>query len=347
MTTFPSAMADHEAPATDENGFELVHGGKPTACLLETMPGADENFKGMKCESKRLYELERHENEIVWVDDMPEKFQVPALDDIEAARRDYAILLRTQLVQRQQKVHSIVVQSPLIKSALKGILNNYPGLFLQKDPLVFEAPFKAFVHRWDAFCAACERHDDLKTRQHLILLKENLEPELQPSFNAISNFIKYKVVEFEHLWAIYAPTSIIVAQKDKAECAFRVRKVEVKIQEDQKFLVIQCHYVDWDGEKFGRSLQVLAIAEYEGTAGLGELTAFPLEHHPDKAAIQEQLLERGRKFESLAGILYRSYEGIAYDMTQGKPAPKFVKGRIVIDPSKSGQLRSGSLYSLC
>src|SRR5947207_13726342 len=97
--------------------------------------------KGMRCESKRLYEkLEYGDTD--WVEEIPADIKAKN----EAAIADskispFALILRTQFSNGKAKLHSIVVQSPVIREALKDILRDYPGIFLGKDPLIFTSPF--------------------------------------------------------------------------------------------------------------------------------------------------------------------------------------------------------------
>lgn len=291
----------------------------------------EEEEAGMKAESKRLYDsgTTRPGEDIDWLDEMPEKFKNEG--DVEAARRGYAILLRTQLVGRRQKLHSIVVQSPLLKDALKGIMSNYPGLLLAKDPLVFDAPFKAFVHRWHEFCEACSKHKDERTREHLNILKSAVEPELKEPFQAIENFAKYGAIEFDYLWTVFSPSSIVIAMRNKAQCAFKIRKTENKIHDGQMYFILHCYFVDWNGKGFGRSLSIIAIPHFEGSSTMSDLPAYPLEYHPEKDAVRALLLERGTAFRNLAGVCYRAYDGIGIDYTRTPPAFLNVNGRIVVD----------------
>ena len=65
----------------------------------------------------------------------------------------------------------------------------------------------------------------------------------------------------------------------------------------------------------------LAIPEYAETVGISQLSAYPLEHHPNCIELIEEFASRGRKFEELSGVHFRTYDGIAIDKTGSEPVP--------------------------
>src|SRR5947207_7760986 len=117
-----------------------------------------------------------------------------------------------------------------------------------------------------------------------------------------------------------APGSFVYSVQVKVKCAFKLRKIEIHIsRRDKKFFVLHCYYIDWDGKRFDRALHIVAITLFDGSAGQSDLPAYPLEYHPTKALIKQELIGRGQKFESYAGVLYWAYEGVAVDNTDQEP----------------------------
>jgi hypothetical protein len=275
--------------------------------------------KGMRCESKRLYEKKSEYGDIDWVEEIPADVKArneAALTD--SKRSSFALILHTQFDNGKGKLHSIVVQSPLIKEALKDILRDYPGIFLGKDPLTFEAPFRPIVHRWKALEDACGQDVETEIGRHLKLFKSTLESELQETFSVMRDFATQGAIEFEQLWTIFAPGSLVASVKEEIQCAFKVTKTKeyMSRSEGRKYFIIYCYYIDWDGTRFGRAPEMLVIPEFEGNASPSDLLVYPLENHPKKNSLMAMLIERGKRFQALADTLYKAYDGIAMDFNE-------------------------------
>jgi hypothetical protein len=90
--------------------------------------------------------------------------------------------------------------------------------------------------------------------------------------------------------------------------------------------------IDWNGNNFGRSIEVIRLLEFKGTVPILALKAFPLSFHPHQDKVKELLINRGRKFERLAGSHYKEYDGFAVSWDKDKnEIPCHCQGRIIID----------------
>lgn len=100
-------------------------------------------------------------------------------------------------------------------------------------------------------------------------------------------------------------------------------------------------YIDWDGTRFGTNKCNIKITQYAGTRKISSLGVFPLDFHPEKDDMSARLLERGTKFEALAGSHYKHYSGIGWKLNQFGGKDKFnIKGRIVIDTGSWNRLNA-------
>ncbi|KAM3542009.1 hypothetical protein ARSEF1564_005109 [Beauveria bassiana] len=175
------------------------------------------------------------------------------------------------------EIDSLIIQSPLLKNALGDILQDYPGITTDVTRLKFYAPFECFMHRWEEFEeATIDEHRDATTRQHLQLL--------------------YKILT-DDLASVYA----WVGTYDRSPCG--------------PIYSINCSYVDWDGVRIGWVEKTIEIAEFAGTKPLSKLSCYPLKDHPNRAVIEEELRQRGRRWEALRGFRYKAYNGIALSST--------------------------------
>jgi hypothetical protein len=84
--------------------------------------------------------------------------------------KQYAILKCNEKSSDSRKkvsLHSIIVQSPLIKKVLGEVFAGYEGITTELDRLVFAKPFEPLVHRWERLRAARKFESDHETRGHL------------------------------------------------------------------------------------------------------------------------------------------------------------------------------------
>jgi hypothetical protein len=281
---------------------------------------------GMKCEAKRLYSKEGSGYITDWVDEIPDKLMDPEYG-YGGNWGEFALLLRTRLIQGQQRLHSVVIQSPLLKYALNKIFAGYPGFFVGNTTLEVESPFTVFVHRWDALVRACEGTYDLDTARHLRLLKTALEIELEETFTTIKDFKTHGGIEFEQLWTVFKPRILVFSNGEGTECAYKVMRTEYSVEDGKRYLFVHCCRIDFDGNMFGYALHVFAVPLYQGVCHFSDLNVYPLDCHPDRDALIRRLVERGRKFESYADVLYRAYDGMASDNTGISPKLRRVRDR--------------------
>ncbi|KAK5109959.1 hypothetical protein LTR16_005692 [Cryomyces antarcticus] len=105
---------------------------------------------GMQAGLKHLYSgKEDKRGRFQWQPTVPVDVGKPA-EDAETAR--YALLVRNVKVYNDPRkvmaIHSIVVQSPLLKKLLEDVLVGYPGVTVGLQRLEFSGRFEPLIHRW-------------------------------------------------------------------------------------------------------------------------------------------------------------------------------------------------------
>lgn len=105
---------------------------------------------GMKSGLKHFYSgKEDKKGRFQWQEEMPKDVGDPAENEKTAK---WALLVRNVKVyndpRRVLSMHSIVVQSPLLKKLLAGVLKNYPGVTVGLNRLEFCGKFEPLIHRW-------------------------------------------------------------------------------------------------------------------------------------------------------------------------------------------------------
>lgn len=268
-----------------------------------------------------------------WVDKVPEDVE-EAAENNETAR--HALIVRNKKCLDSRKkfeIHSIIVQSPWLKTALAEVLKGYPGVCCSLDRLEFNAPFEPFVHRWGQMLRFKEMKHDEKTTEHFSLLFSVLKEELKDTIKAFEDYVAHGVITYQHLWTIFQPGGIVFSDSHQGTtCALEFRNGKYAKTNCGNSYQLTCESIDWNGTNFGRSNQCLQVWEFSGTRLIKSLHSYPLSFHPEKEAVKALLIERGKKFESLAGYHYNGYEGFAVNWDrEGKEMLVDVAGRMIVD----------------
>lgn len=252
---------------------------------------------------------------------MAMSMKASAMSAKERERSKYAILVRMELRPRARftednpvQIHSLVIQSPLLRSVLLRVFKGHPGMNSAEHKLSFTKPLTPFVHRWESLLQAAEEEKDATTRQHLDLLLDAIkEPELNGTIATRDLLIQRDAITFDQLWMIFEPGSIVIAIKDKAECAFEIVKPEARKNKQGCWFVLDAVCTDWDGETYGKGTVSLLIPYFTGAEKISELDVIPMKLHRQKERITRTLLKRGEKFQDLAEVKYMLYRGTAID----------------------------------
>ncbi|KAJ6784061.1 hypothetical protein PWT90_00348 [Aphanocladium album] len=259
--------------------------------------------------------------------------------------KKFAIIVRKNVFSEKPKqasstkpleIDSLVIQSPLLKRALGDILRDYPGITTDVTRLKFFAPFECFVHRWEELEEAIADEDrDATTREHLQLLHKILTDELSATIQLRKDYFKNKVTDFEHCWFLFTPGCTILTELHGQPIAARFNRGSYVQTQCGMMYSIDCSYIDWDGVRVGWVTKSTAISQFHGTKSFSKLSCYPLEYHPQRATIEDQLRERGRRWEALRGFRYKAYSGIAlYTPDQKTLSRERVTCRIVLDGAR-------------
>ena len=306
----PQAVVETSVPTAATNGDVTV-----IQSLSPQPPQSDTAVElGMSCEAKSLYEgPSKCECCINWVDKTAE--------EVEEARAmttnlhgDAAVLTRQRNGHGGEDpfmLHSVVIQSPLLKKTLQKVLKSYPGISPELNDLTFEAPFVPLFHRWEELLEAGRNETSTETRKHIKVLCDVLEPEFAKARNTLHECRVHGVIKFESLWVIFKPGELIHCTIDGQECIAKLREASyVKSPLSGKLnFELQSEVVDFDGSMFGYGLEYTQLGQYRGTAHTKDLAAMPLEMLPNKLNVRAKLVDRGRKFEKLRGYNFKHYAG--------------------------------------
>ncbi|KAJ6438231.1 AAA family protein [Purpureocillium lavendulum] len=295
----------------------------------------EKQMVGIVPESKDLYaKLDQHGNRS-WTEKKP--------DDLEEAAENeetekYAIIVRKQKPtdadsRKPLVIDSIIIQSPYLRPILADVLHDYPGILTNLSRLKLTAPFECFVHRWERFDAA--RNDPAlegPAKEHVELLYRIMKEELGDVIQLREDYFKNKAVAWEHAWTLFPPESIVFGYKNGKPVAAKFKRGYYAQTQCGKIYFLKCRIIDWDGVRMGWTDLDQQIPEFPGTMPFSAMPCYPLDYHPEAASVKQMLIERGRKFDSLAGYCYRAYKGPAlWHPEANKTRRETVQSRIVVD----------------
>ncbi|KAE8318773.1 P-loop containing nucleoside triphosphate hydrolase protein [Aspergillus transmontanensis] len=307
------ATCERGAPmAPDPNSLPVVYA--PTGSISEV---------------HNLYESKPDKRgRTTWTKEYPDDLTVPA-ENTESGQ--YALLVRNVKCYDGRKplqIHSIVVQSELLKEFLVKVFKDYPGLTMTLKRVEFKPPFMPFVHRWEEFSNARDEVKDPMTKSVVDLLYNILEEELRETITRRKDLILNGVVTHDMLWAIFEPGVNVYCIHGDHE---RVLQSSSASTNCEGVFVVSAKYVDYDGNGFGYRKQGQCIPPFQGTVPITSLPVFPLHFHSNAAIIRDNLIARGRVWEEHSGYHYKQYEGPGFTKFMGQGMQLNVKSRIIID----------------
>jgi hypothetical protein len=112
-------------------------------------------------------------------------------------------------------LHSVVIQSPLLKDLLKVVLAGYPGVTVSLRRLEFSGTFQPLIHRWGEFKAGIQRLKDGANREgaderaterleHAELLYKLLETEFEETISSSQDMISQGVITYDLVWTVFS-----------------------------------------------------------------------------------------------------------------------------------------------
>lgn len=262
---------------------------------------------GMRPETKQLY---RHDDRSTWDEWNPGNIRADA--EAGSFAQECALIVRREphpSKNNQAALHSITVQSPLIKKVLEGAFEGYEGLNTQLKQLTFKAPFHPFYYRWHRLEKLRQDEQDQDTKNHLDLLYAILSKEIVPHIEVMEDLTKNKVINFDYLWTIFSPGMEVYTKIDGHDRIILLRDSRYGANMSGEYFSLECRYIDCDGSRFGYVETSLEINSFDGVKKLVDLDAFPSHLHPDVEGLVGRLHTRGDKLEQLNGFNHMSYSG--------------------------------------
>lgn len=281
---------------------------------------------GMAAETKDIY---RKSSWDPWQEWTEEEIGVDGRSSQASAK--YALIVRREkehgeIDESVLSLHSITVQSPLLKKILGPVFKGYKGIKPNLKKLEFHAPFREFFYRWDEFIQADPRNDSADSSEecsHYKLLADIIHAEIKPRIEQTSDLLNNGVISFDYVWTLFEPDIEVYTMVEGRDRLFSLSSSNYSKTPDGTVAYVLCaRFIDTDGDTFGYTETTLNILPFENVKPILELEVIPARLFPHLNEVKDRLVQRGRVFESLKGIHHRTYSGMYSLSSTASSIPK-------------------------
>lgn len=233
------------------------------------------------------------------------------------------------------------MKSPYILKACKDVIQEWPGISWNTDPLEVRLPlrfphlmltfqyqkldpdmFLTFLQEFtdyrDALQAKKPKLDqDTHVLESVNLLLSSLSTDYRTTIAKINRLTSHSEITFDHLYAILVPRTLFVTR-----CAitglprlFKLTAFQRTAMDGKPVYQLSCESVDVvdrsTSQTVGRIQTTILLRYFKGTMNIQSLEAYPIKYHPDERKLRETLLQRGKKWFGLIGVHHKQFDGVA------------------------------------
>ncbi len=208
------------------------------------------------------------------------------------------------------KNHSVDIQSPLLVTALKPIVQEV-GVFLDEyDIAKFAEPFKPLYFCYDKiFALRQEATKDVVFQNHLELLTGLMTDLFGTMRKKLRSLRQSQLINYELAWTYFPEGSILFCDAGDCERLFRILGTRYECNQAGKRLEILCEHMVFNGMTFEWATATLEIPAFGGNVPITSLPHYPLEFHREVDALKARVVTRGKKVLDFQGLEYREYAG--------------------------------------
>lgn len=223
------------------------------------------------------------------------------------------------------------IKSPLIRKILRDVVTDEQAT-MESEKASIEWPNSNVFRYRNQIREAAEKDGELAVR-HISVLMKLIEKDFASKISDVENMFPKSTSTYGILREAFWAGDLIVDRCSGFKRAYRLVDVSYYESEwdNEYYLDIEAQYIDYNGEEFGTSFEHFRIKQYKGVKYLYDLPVFPIKYLPQKDELLASLLARGKKFVSLKGQNFKTYNGICHTLDHCRPLPVHVDSRIMID----------------
>ncbi|KAJ6565102.1 hypothetical protein B0H10DRAFT_1096922 [Mycena sp. CBHHK59/15] len=241
--------------------------------------------------------------------------------------KDYSFVVVRTIPQQENRepTFKIVVKSEYILKACKDVIQTWPGVSWNADPLELEPEiFLTFLHSFVEYrdnLVAKKRRSELESNvlSSVNVLLSFLSADYRSTISTIERLTSHGEISFELLYAILVPRSLIVARcaMTGLQRLFKLTSFTRTSVEGIPVYQLMLEGVDLVDRPMtqtvvvGRVTTCIYLRYFKGAVRIDSLDAFPLKFHSAEAQLRETITKRGQKWVELIGVHHMQYSGIA------------------------------------
>ncbi|KAF8911924.1 P-loop containing nucleoside triphosphate hydrolase protein [Mucidula mucida] len=255
--------------------------------------------------------------------------------------KDFSFVV-VRKIPRQENLEptfKIVIKSEYILKACKDVIQSWPGISWNSDPLELEPEtFLTFLDEFaeyrDGLTAKKQAKNTLDAYVHssVSLLLNTLNADYANTIRTINRLKSHGEITYDLLYAILVPRSLIVTSCaiTGAPRLFKLESVQQTAVDGKRCYQLNCISMDLVDRPVTQSVGVA-----KGTVKIDALDAYPIRFHRDAPKLRDAIKERGKKWVGLNGVHHKQFSGIAALKCGSDQHSRLlrhnVKGRIMVD----------------
>ncbi|KAH6881134.1 P-loop containing nucleoside triphosphate hydrolase protein [Thelonectria olida] len=347
QTTPPTSPVDSDSFTSEGENQEITLAQRLVSAVenLITAKLADDSSSGgkdtdaecKKPQPSRASTLAYKRVEEAW-DDKTYKYKIVEATKSGVGDLDqYVFVVRDRIDRRTQDTTSFVdIKSTSLRDIVRGACCNIRGVSLAKDtPSVEQNVLFHVRHVLKSRHSKAIEDEDGEIHNHLGLLVDYLEITFRSTEEHLSALLAKHEITYDLLWALFEPNTEVYTTcrgTDAPRCVLYNHCEEREEMDGSKFMHLETRFLSSDGKCLGEATSNSKIPFFRGGKKIEFLPAYPLQYHPSRERVAQELIGCGRRFASLIGIHHQQYEGKAFSYDdKGEIVKRHVKGRIMID----------------
>ncbi|KAH6903410.1 P-loop containing nucleoside triphosphate hydrolase protein [Coprinopsis sp. MPI-PUGE-AT-0042] len=251
--------------------------------------------------------------------------------------------------ENMEITYKLVIKSDYILKACKDVVESWPGVSWNSDPLaldpqMFITMHEKFLEYEKGLSEKKQRTEfELNTLLSVRLLNSTIASDYRTTLATVKRLTQHGEITFALLHAILVPRTLFVARCASTGLPRLLKlssfqKVTVNGKPMQQLVFESVDLIDMSmsgGVAIGEVQTVIHIQSWQGAVRIDSLDVYPVRYHHDEAGLKEAARRRGIKWVSLLGVHHKQYDGIASMKRQCETQCKIIKhnvrSRVIVD----------------
>lgn len=193
------------------------------------------------------------------------------------------------------------IQSQELIRIIREIVTYYPdNSFRMGDTIKCEDPPRMIYYYRHELAAYKARLGNERAATHIGFLLNFLQSHLGHEIDNYEAFLSMGLVSFKHLWMMFKPGSLVYHRE--TDQLYYLEKGSYAETQCGPVFALECHYVDYNGQKVGKVKRNLTIKGFSNQREIGVIPTIPFGKHPEPDTLKDRLHGRARRFLELRGI---------------------------------------------